>query len=110
MTRARHQRHKIIIQTPTRTANAYGEPVETFATFAERYAKIKSVTGREVFNGTQEVNEYPVMFSLRYDATTKAVTEKMRVSFDSKYYDIEAVVNYNELNEEIHVYAKNRGT
>lgn len=110
MIMARRQRHRIIIQTPTRTANAYGEPIETFTTYAERDASVKSVTGREVFNGSQEVNEYPVLFNIRYDQTTKNISEKMRISFDSKYYDIEAVVNYNQMNKEIHLYAKNRGT
>jgi len=101
---------RVTIQTPTRTANSYGEPIETFSTFCIRWAEMIAVTGREVFTGSQEVNDYPVVFKLRYDDTTKSITEKMRISYDSKYYDIEAVVNYNDLNKEIHIYGKNRGT
>ncbi|MGW8180402.1 MAG: phage head closure protein, partial [bacterium] len=45
--RARRLRSRITIQTPTRTANSYGEPIETFSTYAIRWAEIKMVTGRE---------------------------------------------------------------
>jgi len=106
--RCRRQNRKITIQTPTRTANTYGEPIETWTTYAIRWAEIKAQTGSENFNGYQEVNKYPVEFTIRYDDVTKNISEKMRVSYNSKTYDIEAVVNYNEQNKEIHIYG--RGT
>ena len=110
MVMARRNRYRITVETPTRTANAYGEPVETFTTKCTCYAKVENTIGREAFNGFQEVNEYPFVFRIRYDDTTKTITEKMRVNYNSKYYDIEAVVDFNNEHREIYLYTKNRGT
>lgn len=106
----RRLKHKIIIEEPTRTQNSYGEPVETFTTYATRKANIMTTIGREAFNKFQEFNEHPVVFKVRYDALTKSISPKMRVLYNSKYYDVEGVVNYNEENKEIHIYGKNRGS
>ena len=106
----RRLKHKIIIEEPTRTQNAYGEPVESFTTYASRKCDIMTTIGRENFNKFQEFNEYPVVFKVRYDSLTKNISEKMRVLYNSRYYDVEGVVNYNEQNIEIHIYGKNRGS
>lgn len=101
--------HKITIETPTRTQNAYGEPIETFTTYATRYAQTMTTIGREGFNSFQEFNEYPVVFKVRYDSLTKNITEKMRILFESRYYDIEGILDFNGMKKEIHIYGKNRG-
>jgi len=108
--RSRKHNRRIIIERPTLTDDSYGEPIESFATYVARWAQVDASIGKESFNGYQEQNEYPVKFTVRYDSLTKAVTEDMRVNFESKYYDIEAIVNYNHENREIHIYGKNRGT
>jgi len=106
----RRLKHKITIEEPTRTQNSYGEPIETFTTYITRKCDIMTTIGRENFNKFQEFNENPVVFKVRYDSLTKNISEKMRVSYNSKYYDVEGIVNYNEQNKEIHIYGKNRGT
>lgn len=103
-------RNKITIETPTRVQNIYGEPIETFTTYAVRQAEVMTTIGKESFNKYQEFNEYPVVFKVRYDSLTKDITEKMRITFNSKIYDVEGVVNFMELNKEIHIYGKNRGS
>ncbi len=106
----RRLRHKIIIEEPTRTQNSYGEPIETFTTYATRRCDIMTTIGKENFNKFQEFNEHSVVFKVRYDSATKNISEKMRVLYKSKYYDVEGVVNYNEMDKEIHIYGKNRGS
>lgn len=106
----RRLKHKITIEEPTRTQNAYGEPIESFTTYANRKADIMTTIGRENFNKFQEFNENPVVFKVRYDSLTKNISEKMRVLYNTKYYDVEGIVNYNEQNIEIHIYGKNRGS
>lgn len=103
-------KHKITIETPTRTQDAYGQPIETFTTYAVRYAQLMTTIGREGFNKYQEFNEYPVVFKVRYDSLTKDINETMRVTFDSKTYDVEGVVNFMGSDREIHIYGKNRGS
>jgi SPP1 family predicted phage head-tail adaptor len=110
MVLARKNNKRITIETPVRVANSYGEPIETFQAYAVRWAKIEGTIGREGFNGYQEINTYPTIFRVRYDELTKDISEKMRVSFDSRYYDIEAVVNYNQENKEVYIYGVYRGT
>lgn len=104
--RSRKQRHKITIQSNTRANNAFGEPVETWADYAVRWAEIKAEKGTETFTSDQEVNKHTALFTIRYDSITKLITEDMRVSFNSKIYDIEAAINYNEMNKEIHLYGR----
>ena len=106
----RRLKHKITIEEPTRTQNSYGEPIEDFTTYASRRCDIMTTIGRENFNKFQEFNENPVVFKVRYDSLTKNISPKMRVLYNSKYYDVEGIVNYNEQNKEIHIYGKNRGS
>ncbi len=108
--RCRRHNRKIAIQSPTRANNSYGEPIETWAAYATEWAEIKAVKGAETYNGYQEQNTYPVKFTVRYNNATKAINETMRILYDSNYYDIEAVVNYNEMNKEIQIYGKRRGS
>lgn len=102
-------KHKIIIQSATEVQDAYGQPVETFATYATRSAKIINKPASEKFTGYQEVNAYPIQFVVRYDSLTKNITEKMRVSFNSNIYDIESVIDPYEMHKEIHIHGVNRG-
>ena len=103
-------RHKIIIEEPTRTQNGYGEPVETFITFATRKADIMTTIGKENFNKFQEFNEHSVIFKVRYDSLIITINETMRILYKSKYYDVEGIVDFNMMGKEVHIYGKNRGS
>lgn len=106
--RAARLTRKITIQSPIEVQNSHGEPIATYPTYAIRSAQIESLQGKESFNSVQEVNTYKVIFKIRYDSVTKSITEKMRVSYNSKIYDIESVVNHLELNREIHIHGTDR--
>ena len=103
-------KHSITIETPTRTQDAYGQPIETFGTYVKRKCDIMTTIGKENFNKFQEFNEHSVIFKVRYDNLTKDISEKMRVLYNSKYYDVEGIVDFNMMRKEIHIYGKNRGT
>lgn len=83
-------RHKVIIQSLTETQNTYGEPIKTWATFATRRAAIKTVSGSEKMSSKQLNSEAKIIFTLRY---LSGVTTKMRVSYDSRIFDIIAIDN-----------------
>lgn len=108
--RSRKQRHKITIQNATRADNAFGEPIDTWDTYAVRWAEIKAERGTETFTADQQLNQHTVKFTIRYDSVSKNITEDMRVSFNSKIYDIEAAINYNEENKEIHLHGRYQRT
>ena len=103
-------RYKITVEEPTRTQDSYGQPIETFTTYVTRRCDIMTTIGKENFNKFQEFNENPVVFKVRYDSLTKNINEKMRILYNSKYYDVEGIVDFNMMNKEIHIYGKNRGS
>lgn len=76
---------QITIEVPTETPNAIGEPIQSWAAFATVWAKVGPVRGRERFTADQVAAEADTTFRIRWLA---GVTEKMRVSYDGRLYDI----------------------
>lgn len=83
---------RIIIQSTTQTRDTDGGIINTWSTYATRWASIGFTTKRgESFEAGRKTSIYQVLFTLRRDSTTAAITTKMRISYDSKYWDIRAV-------------------
>lgn len=92
---------RITVQSYTTTVNAYGEPIKSWSTYAQRWAAVEPLLGREYWAAQQVVAENSVRFRMRHDATTSAITPKMRVSYDSRTFDINSVINVKEQSKEI---------
>lgn len=90
-------RHKIIIEQATESQNSYGEVINTWATFTTRRASISNLRGGESLKSNQVSSEASILFVLR---TLSGVTTKMRVSYDSRLFDIVYVDNGNETQKE----------
>jgi SPP1 family predicted phage head-tail adaptor len=103
LVRARRLKHKITIQNVTETQDSYGQPKESWATYAVRDAEIIPATGNEYYTSQQIYSEKTIRFRLRYDNTVRQVTPKMRISYDSRTFDIESVINVKELNRDIDI-------
>lgn len=84
---------RITIQSATEVQDAQGTAVKTWATYATRWAKIESVTSDtgENYSADTKVAIRGVDWIVRNDTTTKNITEKMRVVYESKYYDIDSI-------------------
>ena len=91
--RAGQLRHQVIIQTPTETNDAQGQPVKSWGTFATVHANVLPVRGREFFDAQQINAETTTKFVIRYLA---GITQKMRISYDSKFYNIQSIINVGE--------------
>lgn len=76
---------QITIEAPTETPNAIGEPIQTWSVFVTVWAKVAPVRGRERFTADQVAAEADTIFRIRW---LVGVTEKMRVSYDGRLYDI----------------------
>ena len=76
---------RVIIQNLILTPNAYGEPIESWATFATVWAEVRDLRGREFFSAQQVNAEVETIFRIRWLA---GVLATMRISYDSKAYDI----------------------
>lgn len=91
--RAGTLRHLIVIQEPTETKDSQGQPIKSWAEYATVHANVLPLRGREYFDAEQINAETTTRFIIRY---IPGITEKMRVSYDSKLYNIKAIINTGE--------------
>lgn len=92
---------KITIQSRTETQDAYGQPIMSYSNYATVWAEIYHLTSREYFDAKQTESENTIKFRLRYDKRMDSLNKQMRVSWDSRTFDIDSVVNVNMRNEYI---------
>jgi SPP1 family predicted phage head-tail adaptor len=96
-------RHRVIIQSNTPTQNTSGEEVPSWGTFATVWASVEPQSGAEKFDPEQFYSTTTVKIRIRY---LSGLTTKMRVSFDSKSYDIEAIIQMNTIRKEMEITAR----
>ena len=96
--RAGKLRHRITIETPTETRNAYGEPEVTWGTFKEVWASVEPIRGREFWRAQEQQARVTTRIRIRYLAD---VTPKMRIVFGSKTYIINAIIDQEERHAEM---------
>ena len=76
---------KIRIETRTETQNVFGEAVIGYSLFAEVWAEVKPLSGREFFISAQFVPEAQLKIRIRY---LSGVDEKCRIVYEGTNYDI----------------------
>ena len=88
--RAGRLRHRVTIQQPTEGApNSYGETANTWSTLATVWALVQTMSGREGYYAAQVQPDASVQITMRY---REDVTTDMRVSYDSRYFNILSVI------------------
>lgn len=97
------QRHKVIIQSTSQAADAYGALVDTWGTFATWWASISPITGREYFSEGKVNSEVTTRMRGRW---ISGILPAMRAKFGTRIYSIVAVINIDERNSEIEILAK----
>ena len=103
--RAGTLRETIVIQTPTETPDDHGEPIPSWATHVTRRAAVEDQSASERWAGSERLAEATHRFRMRYDTTAITTTPKMRVSYDSRLFDILSVTNIGTRDREIHIMA-----
>lgn len=91
--RAGKLRHKVTIQQPTLATNSIGEATKTWSTYAQAWANVQPLTGRELFASQQVNAEQTVRITIR---ALSGVVPTMRVLFDGRYYEILSVIDREE--------------
>jgi SPP1 family predicted phage head-tail adaptor len=86
-------RHKVTVQIVTETQDAYGEADKSWSTHKIVWADVAPISGREFFNAKQFASEISHKITIRHDST---ITPKMRILYDSRYFNIESVINEGE--------------
>lgn len=91
---------KIVIESPTEAVSSTtGERTMTWLTLATVWATVRYPSGtgsQEAIEQSRETSTIPVEFTIWYRTD---ITEKMRVNYDSKYFDIQRVNRVGQRNE-----------
>lgn len=101
--RAGELRERITIQQATATRDAIGGEVEAWTTYAEMYAAIEPLSGRELFAAKQVAGEVSHRVRIRYHA---GIVPKMRALHGARVLDIEAALNVDTRDRETHLYCR----
>ncbi len=101
--RAGRLRNKIVVQTNTPTQSGSGALTDVWSTYATVRSEINPKGGREYFDAKQVNAEIDIIFNIRYYS---GVTSKMRISWNSRTFDIQSVINPMERNIEMLIACK----
>lgn len=93
-------RHRITIQQVTEDRDALGGTSEAWSEFAQAWAAVEPIKGREYFGAQQVNSEVTHRVRLRY---REGIRSQMRVQFHGRIFGIEAVLNIDERNRELHL-------
>ena len=96
--RAGSMRHRIRIEAPTETQRPDGSVIRIWHTFLSAWASIEPLTGREHFAAEREQADVSHRIRMRF---APGITHKMRISFASRIFEIESVINVGERNREL---------
>ena len=93
MQRAGWLRHRITIQKKVITRDGYGDEVIAWSKFAKVWASIEPMRGREYIEGRQAQADVSTKIRIRHRTGVKPY---MRVSHESRTYEIESVIDILE--------------
>ena len=91
-------RNRIIIQQRSTTKNSFGETIDTWTTFTTLWAAIEPLRGREFFESKETQAEVTTKITIR---NKSGITPQMRVSWNSKIFDIKSIINIESRNKEV---------
>ena len=95
-------RHWVTIRTYTKSRDAYGAEVETWADFADTWASIEPLIGREYMAAKQISAEVSHKIRMRYIA---GLLPTMKIAWGSREFEIVSILNVAERNNEIVIMA-----
>ncbi len=96
--RAGRLKHKITVQTTTESQSGSGAVTDSWSTYAQPWAEIEPKGGREYFAAQMTNAKIDVVFLIRYQS---GITAKMRISWNSRVFNILSVLNKYETGKEL---------
>jgi SPP1 family predicted phage head-tail adaptor len=94
--RAGELRQRIIIEQNTPTRDSFSAEVPHWSTVATLWAKIETVSGAETIEQQQAAARLTHNMTIRY---TPGLAPAMRVSWNSRLFDIQAIIDDNKKHE-----------
>lgn len=90
-----------ICKTTSTARSDDGAPVISMTTLSSQvWAEVRPVTGREKYINNAVFYETDVEFIIRYSTI---VNEQCQIKYNSEYYDIKKIINWQERNVELHL-------
>lgn len=100
-------RHRITFQQyDPETVNENGFPLpddQKWKDFKSAWAMIKTLQGREYYAASSTQNENTIRFVIRY---TPGLHPDMRILYKNRVFEIEAIINDDELNKTLTLMCK----
>lgn len=81
-------RHRVQIERAVTVTNSFGETETVWEPFAERWAAVEPLSGREMFLAEQAQSEVSTRITIRH---TPGISAAMRAKFRGEVFDIRAV-------------------
>jgi SPP1 family predicted phage head-tail adaptor len=100
--RAGQMSKKVTVQQATETRDSDGGIIQAWATFATLWCSIEPIKGDEFFAAQTTGATVTHRIRTRY---CPGVTPKMRLSWDSRIFNILSVINFKERNAELEIMA-----
>jgi SPP1 family predicted phage head-tail adaptor len=100
-------RHRVILQQQATGRDSFGGEVVNWTPYATVWAAVEPLAGQERYDpvGAQLLADVSHRIRIRY---REGLTHKMRVSWDGRLFDIQAVVNLETRDREIHLLCKEK--
>ncbi len=103
MTTAAIFRHRITIQEHVTGQDEAGQPVDMWQDVATVWAAVEPLRGREYFAAAQVQAEVTTRIRIRY---RRGIRPDMRVLYDGRLYNINAVIDPEERHMELQLMCK----
>ena len=95
-------RHRVTIRTYTKTRDGYGAEIETWADFADVWASVEPLIGREYMAAKQITAEVSHKIRMRY---IEGLLPTMTIAWGDREFEIVSIINVSERNKEILIMA-----
>ena len=89
-------RERVTIQQATETRNALGETVQSWSTFADRWASVDGLSSREVLLQGQQRTEISHRVRMRY---VTGLTQTMRLLWRGRVLEISSLLEHANRSE-----------
>ena len=96
-------RHRLTIQTLSRTQNAFDEWVESWTDWATVWGSIEANSGKRYFEAKQANSEVEGLIRIRY---RDGVLPTMRMAWGDRIFKIISIVHPFERKRELHILYK----
>ena len=99
------RRQRVVFETPTVAQDAFGEPDQTWATLATRWAMVAPLRGQERQNANETMAEVTTRIVTRNDSTMGALAPGDRATWSGHTYDIKEVIARDHRRSQLEILA-----